>query len=127
MNVIFTAPIAYRAMTPLLSDADISSLRLCVSAGETLPATVWNAWHEATGLKILDGIGSTELLHSCITNRIGDAHAGATGRPVTGYEAKIVTEEMEDAKPGEIGLLVVRGPTGCRYLADKRQAAYIHS
>ena len=126
-TICFTAPTAYRAMMAAMeAGADLSSLRLAVSAGETLPAPVFEQWTEKTGTPILDGIGSTELLHIFITNRIGDARAGATGRPVNGYEAKILDDDMNDAKPGEIGLLAVRGPTGCRYLADKRQAAYVH-
>jgi 2-aminobenzoate-CoA ligase len=124
-TICFTAPTAYRAMMAAMDQgADLSSLRIAVSAGETLPAPVFEEWTRKTGTPILDGIGSTELLHIFITNRIGDAHAGATGRPVTGYE--IIDENMNDVARGEIGLLAVRGPTGCRYLADKRQAAYVH-
>ena len=123
----FTAPTAYRAMLAAMDKgADLSSLRIAVSAGETLPAPVFDEWMRKTGKPMLDGIGSTEMLHIFITNRIGDAVAGATGRPVTGYEAKIVDENMNDVAPGTAGLLAVRGPTGCRYLADKRQKAYVH-
>jgi len=126
-TICFTAPTAYRAMLAAFDKgANLSSLRIAVSAGETLPAPVFEEWTRKTGTPILDGIGSTELLHIFVTNRIGDAHPGATGRPVTGYEAKIVDENMNDAAPGNIGLLAIRGPTGCRYLADKRQAAYVH-
>lgn len=126
-TICFTAPTAYRAMLAAMDKgADLSSLRIAVSAGETLPAPVFEEWTRKTGTPILDGIGSTELLHIFITNRIGDAAPGATGRPVTGYEAKIVDETMNDVAPGTIGLLAIRGPTGCRYLADKRQAAYVH-
>jgi 2-aminobenzoate-CoA ligase len=96
-----------------------------VSAGETLPAPVFESWVRKTGKPILDGIGSTELLHIFITNRIGDAAAGTTGRPVTGYEAKIVDEEMNEVPAGTVGKLAVRGPTGCRYLADDRQTNYV--
>src|SRR5262245_65697718 len=74
---------------------------------------------------MLDGIGTTELLHIFISNRVDDAHAGVTGRPVTGYEAKIVDAEMKSVKPGSVGRLAVRGPTGCRYLADARQKSYV--
>jgi 2-aminobenzoate-CoA ligase len=127
-TICFTAPTAYRAMLAAMDKgADLSSLRIAVSAGETLPAPVFEEWTRKTGTPILDGIGSTELLHIFVTNRIGDASPGATGRPVTGYEAKIVDENMNDAAPGAIGLLAIRGPTGCRYLADKRQAAYVHN
>ena len=87
---------------------------------------MFEEWTRKTGTPILDGIGSTEMLHIFITNRIGDAVPGATGRPVGGYEAKIVDENMKDVPRGGIGLLAIRGPTGCRYLADKRQQAYVH-
>jgi 2-aminobenzoate-CoA ligase len=100
-------------------------LRIAVSAGETLPAPVFEEWVAKTKKPILDGIGSTEMLHIFVTNRIGDARPGATGRPVGGYEAKIVDEHMNDLMPGEVGRLAVRGPTGCRYLADKRQTTYV--
>jgi 2-aminobenzoate-CoA ligase len=126
-TICFTAPTAYRAMMAAMDKgANLSSLRIAVSAGETLPAPVFEEWTSKTGTPILDGIGSTEMLHIFITNRIGDAVPGATGRPVGGYEAKIVDENMNDVPQGTIGLLAVRGPTGCRYLADKRQKAYVH-
>jgi len=127
-TICFTAPTAYRAMLAAFDKgaADLSSLRIAVSAGETLPAPVFEEWTRKTGTPILDGIGSTEMLHIFVTNRIGDAAPGATGRPVSGYEARIVDENMNEAERGTIGLLAVRGPTGCRYLADKRQAAYVH-
>ena len=125
-TICFTAPTAYRAMMAAMDQgADLSSLRLAVSAGETLPAPVFEEWTRKTGKPILDGIGSTEMLHIFITNRIGDAHPGATGRPVTGYEAKIVGDNMNELPRGSIGRLAVRGPTGCRYLADKRQREYV--
>jgi 2-aminobenzoate-CoA ligase len=126
-TICFTAPTAYRAMMAAMDKgANLSSLRIAVSAGETLPAPVFQEWTRKTGTPILDGIGSTEMLHIFITNRIGDAVPGATGRPVGGYEAKLVDENMNDLPPGSTGLLAVRGPTGCRYLADKRQQAYVH-
>jgi 2-aminobenzoate-CoA ligase len=125
-TLCFTAPTAYRAMMAAMDQgADLSSLRLAVSAGETLPAPVFEEWTRKTGKPILDGIGSTEMLHIFITNRVGDAHPGTTGRPVTGYEAKIVDDDMHEVERGKIGRLAVRGPTGCRYLADKRQTAYV--
>jgi 2-aminobenzoate-CoA ligase len=125
-TICFTAPTAYRAMMAAMDKgANLSSLRLAVSAGETLPAPVFEEWTRKTGKPILDGIGSTEMLHIFITNRIGDAHPGSTGRPVAGYEAKIVDDDMNEVKHGEIGRLAVRGPTGCRYLADKRQKDYV--
>ncbi|MCC8950893.1 2-aminobenzoate-CoA ligase [Bradyrhizobium sp. USDA 4503] len=125
-TICFTAPTAYRAMMAAMDKgADLSSLRLAVSAGETLPAPVFESWTRKTGKPILDGIGSTELLHIFITNRTGSAVGGTTGTPVTGYEAKIVDEEMNELPAGQVGKLAVRGPTGCRYLADSRQTKYV--
>jgi 2-aminobenzoate-CoA ligase len=125
-TICFTSPTAYRAMMAAMDQgADLSSLRLAVSAGETLPAPVFESWIKKTGKTILDGIGSTEMLHIFITNRIGSAAAGSTGTPVTGYEAKIVDENMNELAAGAVGKLAVRGPTGCRYLADPRQTNYV--
>ncbi|NLS71106.1 benzoate-CoA ligase family protein [Bradyrhizobium brasilense] len=125
-TICFTAPTAYRAMMAAMDKgADLSSLRLAVSAGETLPAPVFESWTRKTGKPILDGIGSTELLHIFITNRTGSAVGGTTGTPVTGYEAKIVDEDMNELPTGQVGKLAVRGPTGCRYLADSRQTKYV--
>jgi 2-aminobenzoate-CoA ligase len=125
-TICFTSPTAYRAMMAAMDNgADLSSLRLAVSAGETLPAPVFESWTRKTGKTILDGIGSTELLHIFITNRLGDAVAGTTGHPVSGYEAKIVDDNMNELPPGTVGKLAVRGPTGCRYLADSRQSNYV--
>jgi 2-aminobenzoate-CoA ligase len=112
-------------ITAMDKGADLSSLRLAVSAGETLPAPVFESWIKKTGKTILDGIGSTELLHIFITNRPGDAVAGTTGLPVSGYEARIVDGDMNELPPGTAGRLAVRGPTGCRYLADSRQSNYV--
>ena len=125
-TVSFTAPTAYRAMLGAMHQgADLSSLRVAVSAGETLPGPVFEEWMAKTGKPILDGIGSTEMLHIFISNRLGDAAPGSTGKPVGGYEAKIVGDDMKEKPRGEIGKLAVRGPTGCRYLADKRQDSYV--
>jgi len=125
-TISFTAPTAYRAMMAAMEEgADLSSLRLAVSAGETLPAPVYEEWTRRTGKPILDGIGSTELLHIFITNRVDDRAPGATGRAVGGYEARIVDDAMRDVPVGEVGRLAVRGPTGCRYLADPRQRDYV--
>jgi len=125
-TICFTSPTAYRAMMAAMDKgADLSSLRIAVSAGETLPSPVFEAWTRKTGKTILDGIGSTELLHIFITNRVDDAVAGKTGKPVAGYEAKIVDDEMNDVPDGTVGKLAVRGPTGCRYLADLRQSNYV--
>ncbi|PHP68917.1 2-aminobenzoate-CoA ligase [Zhengella mangrovi] len=125
-TVCFTAPTAYRAMLAVMEEgADLSSLRAAVSAGETLPAPVYEQWMQKTGKPMLDGIGSTEMLHIFISNRFGDSRPACTGRPVAGYEAKIVDGDMNEVPRGTIGRLAVRGPTGCRYLADARQADYV--
>ena len=127
-TVSFTAPTAYRAMLGAMHEgADLSSLRVAVSAGETLPAPVFKEWMAKTGKPILDGIGSTEMLHIFISNRLGDAAPASTGKPVGGYEAKIVGDDMTEKPRGEIGKRAVRGPTGCRYLADKRQDSYVRN
>jgi len=125
-TISFTAPTAYRVMLAAMEEgADLSSLRAAVSAGETLPAPVYDAWMEKTGKPMLDGIGATELLHIFISNRFGDSRPACTGKPVSGYEAKIVDDEMNERPRGEVGRLAIRGPTGCRYLADDRQAGYV--
>lgn len=125
-TISFTAPTAYRAMLAAMEEgADLSSLRIAVSAGETLPGPVFEQWVHKTGKPILDGIGATEMLHIFITNRLDDMHPATTGRPVTGYEARIVDDAMNEAPRGTVGRLAVRGPTGCRYLADKRQTEYV--
>src|SRR6476659_9189550 len=125
-TISFTSPTAYRAMMAAMDEgADLSSLRMAISAGETLPAPVFEEWARKTGKPILDGIGSTELLHIFITNRLGDATPGATGKVVAGYEARVVDDDMRPVPDGTIGHLAVRGPTGCRYLADDRQSKYV--
>ena len=125
-TISFTAPTAYRAMlTAMDAGADLSSLRIAVSAGETLPAPVFNDWLAKTGKPILDGIGATEMLHIFISNRLDDLAPGSTGKPVRGYEARVVDEDMKELPRGTVGRLAVRGPTGCRYLADERQRNYV--
>lgn len=124
-TICFTAPTAYRAMLPKLEGFDISSLRKCVSAGEALPKATFDAWHAATNIKLMDGIGATEMLHIFIAAEEDEIRPGATGKPVPGYEAKVIDEEGRDLSPGSIGRLAVRGPTGCRYLADERQRKYV--
>ncbi|MGJ4951544.1 benzoate-CoA ligase family protein [Bradyrhizobium sp. HKCCYLS20291] len=126
-TICFTAPTAYRAMLSKLAGRDISSLRKCVSAGETLPKPTYDAWLKATGLKLMDGIGSTEMLHIFISAVEEEIRPGATGKPVPGYEAKIVDDEGRDVPPGTMGRLAVRGPTGCRYFADERQRRYVQN
>jgi 2-aminobenzoate-CoA ligase len=123
-TVCFTAPTAYKAMLRL-SATDLSSLRRCVSAGENLPRAVWEAWREATGLRIIDGIGSTEMLHIFISAADDEIRPGATGRAVPGYQARVVDEQGAPVPDGCVGRLAVRGPTGCRYLADDRQRVYV--
>lgn len=125
-TVCFTAPTAYRAMLAAMDQgADLSSLRAAVSAGETLPAPVYEEWMRKTGKPMLDGIGATEMLHIFISNRFGDSRPACTGRPVTGYQARIVDDAMNEVPRGTPGRLAVRGPTGCRYLADPRQKIYV--
>ena len=125
-TICFTAPTAYRAMLAAMdAGADLSSLRAAVSAGETLPAPVYQAWIEKTGKPMLDGIGATEMLHIFISKRFGDSRPGCTGKPVAGYEARVVDADMRELPRGTVGRLAVRGPTGCRYLADERQRAYV--
>ena len=124
-TVLFTAPTAYRAILAKKGEADLSSLRKCVSAGEALPKATWDEWLAATGIRILDGIGATEMLHIFIAAREEDVRPGATGKPVPGYEAKVIGPDGEEVPDGTPGRLAVRGPTGCRYLADDRQASYV--
>jgi 2-aminobenzoate-CoA ligase len=126
-TVCFTAPTAYRFMLGKLSGCDLSSLRKCVSAGETLPAATFEAWLAATGIRIIDGLGSTEMLHVFVGSREEEMQAGATGKPVPGYEARVVDENGREVPSGTPGRLAVRGPTGCRYLGDSRQAEYVQS
>ncbi|MCE8556806.1 AMP-binding protein [Ruegeria pomeroyi] len=127
-TVCFTAPTAYRFMLKAMDEgADLSSLRAAVSAGETLPAPVYDEWIAKTGKPMLDGIGATEMLHIFISNRFDDHRPACTGKPVTGYQVRILDEAGNEAPRGEVGRLAVRGPTGCRYLADDRQAGYVQN
>lgn len=126
-TICFTAPTAYRAMLPKLDGYDISSLRKCVSAGEPLPKATFDAWKAATKIKLMDGIGATEMLHIFIAAKEDEIRPGATGKPIPGYEAKVIDEDGKDLPPGSIGRLAVRGPTGCRYLADERQQKYVQN
>lgn len=125
-TVCFTAPTAYRAMLAAMEQgADLSSLRAAVSAGETLPAPVYDDWIAKTGKPMLDGIGATEMLHIFISNRFDDHRPSCTGKPVAGYEAKVIGPDDTEVPHGTVGRLAVRGPTGCRYLADDRQQGYV--
>ena len=123
VTTCFTAPTAYKAM--LAAGATLPSLRAAVSAGEHLPAAVWEAFRDATGVRIIDGIGATEMLHIFISAAGDDIRPGSTGRAVPGYTATVLDVHGAEAAPGEPGRLAVKGPTGCRYLEDPRQAAYV--
>ncbi|MFJ9622510.1 AMP-binding protein [Streptomyces sp. NPDC101181] len=125
VSVLFTAPTAYRTMLGQLAGHDLSALRRCVSAGENLPAATWHAWHEATGLRIINGIGATELLHIFISAADDAIRPGTVGVPVPGWQARVVDERGDELPDGEPGLLAARGPVGCRYLADPRQTEYV--
>ncbi|MBH0245987.1 AMP-binding protein, partial [Streptomyces cavourensis] len=125
VSVLFTAPTAYRTMLGELDGHDLSALRRCVSAGENLPAATWHAWREATGLRIINGIGATELLHIFISAADDAIRPGTVGLPVPGWQARVVDEHGEELPDGEPGLLAVRGPVGCRYLSDPRQTEYV--
>ncbi|WP_275589852.1 AMP-binding protein [Streptomyces sp. G44] len=125
ITVLFTAPTAYRTMLDQLDGHDVSSLRRCVSAGENLPAATWRAWHERTGHRVINGIGATELLHIFISAADDAIRPGTTGLPVPGWQARVVDGSGAPVPDGEPGLLAVRGPVGCRYLADERQLQYV--
>jgi 2-aminobenzoate-CoA ligase len=127
VTTLFTAPIAYRAMTAHAPQRNLSSLRRCVSAGETLPKPVWEAWHAATGIGILDGIGSTEMLHIFVGSPASEVRAGCTGRAVRGYVAEVHDDDGNRVPNGTVGRLAVKGPTGCKYLADERQSTYVQN
>jgi 2-aminobenzoate-CoA ligase len=124
-SVCFTAPTSYRAMAGQVGAHDLTSLRKCVSAGEALPAPTRALWREATGIRIIDGIGATELLHIFISATESQARGGATGVPVPGYRACLLDEHGREVPRGTVGRLAVKGPTGCRYLADERQKHYV--
>ena len=128
-TVCFTAPTSYRAIALAMKAEparyDLSSLRKCVSAGEALPAATRTLWREATGIEIIDGIGSTEMLHIFISADEAHAKPGATGLPVPGYVAAILDEQGRELPRGQVGRLAVKGPTGCKYLADERQKQYV--
>jgi 2-aminobenzoate-CoA ligase len=126
-TVCFAAPIMYRGMAPIARKFDISSLKNCVSAGEALPDATRQMFKEATGIEIIDGIGSTEMMHIFISHTPERVRRGATGYVVPGYQAVILDEEGKPCPPGKTGRLAVKGPTGCRYLADDRQRSYVQN
>lgn len=124
-TVSFTSPTGYRFMLEHCPTLNLSSLRTCVSAGETLPKATSDAWFAKTGVRIIDGIGSTEILHIFISAAGADIRPGSTGKPVPLYEARVIDSDGQTVPPGTVGRLAVRGPTGCRYLADERQKNYV--
>lgn len=121
----FTAPTAYRAMLANAADHDLSCLKACVSAGEHLPLPTFNAWEAATGLRLIDGIGATEMIHIFISAAGDDIRPGATGKPIAGYQACILDQDCNPLPAGKVGRLAVKGPTGCKYLNDDRQSLYV--
>jgi 2-aminobenzoate-CoA ligase len=125
VTALFTAPTMYRALLTTGKTEALTGLRRCVSAGEHLPAAVWEDFHRATGVKIIDGIGATEMLHIFISAAGEAIRPGATGVAVPGYEAAVVGDDGKPVPDGTIGRLAVKGPTGCRYLADERQRDYV--
>ena len=128
VTICFTAPTAWRVITTKLHKFDVSSLRKCVSAGETLPFQVWQDWYEATGIKIIDGIGATEMLHIFISSNEQNMKPGATGVPILGYEAKIINEFGDELPANQPGKLAVRGITGCKYLnREEKQREYVQN
>jgi 2-aminobenzoate-CoA ligase len=126
-SVCFTAPTFYRQMAPVAFDYDIRSLTRAVSAGESLPVATRELWEKETGVQLIDGIGATEMLHIFISAAGADIRSGATGKPIPGYRACILDDEGKPVLPNTVGRLAVKGPTGCRYLADERQAKYVHA
>lgn len=126
VTALFTSPTAYRALLPLAKQFDLSSLNRCVSAGEPLPKATSDAWFATTGMRLIDGIGATELIHIFISAKGEQIRPGATGKPLPGYQACILDQDGQPAPPGTIGRLAVKGPTGCRYLDDSRQRDYVY-
>jgi 2-aminobenzoate-CoA ligase len=127
-TVVFTAPTAYRMMADNADTKHLASLKKGVSAGEHLPLAIFEAWRQKTGIKLIDGLGSTEMLHIFISTADDDIRPGATGKVIPGYEAMIVDDDGKKLPPDGVGRLAVRGPTGCRYLDDlERQRRYVQN
>ncbi|TDV11389.1 AMP-binding protein [Paraburkholderia caballeronis] len=124
-TIVFTAPTFYRQMAALVADADLSSLRCSVSAGEALPPATRDLWRDATGIEMIDGIGGTEMIHIFISAAGKDVRPGSIGRAVPGYVVAALDDALQPVPPGTVGNLAVRGPTGCRYLADERQLKFV--
>jgi 2-aminobenzoate-CoA ligase len=128
VSILFTVPTLYRAMTPLVADFDLASLRTCISSGEHLPKSVFDGWTAATGIPLTNSIGSTEMLHAFVAMPPGDHPYGPLGRALPGYRTAVLSDDMTELPPGEVGRLAVRGPTGCRYLDDEpRQRTYVRN
>jgi 2-aminobenzoate-CoA ligase len=126
VTTLYTVPTLYRAMAALAPQYDFSSLKTCVSSGEHLPVSVFNSWHQTTGRKLINSVGSTEMLHAFLAMPPETARGGPAGRPMPGYEAMVVDDTMQPVPPDTVGRLAVRGPTGCRYLDDiERQQTYV--
>ena len=126
-TVMFTAPTYYRMMAPLARKYDLSSLRKCVSAGEALPDATRQLFKRATGIEILDGLGSTEMIHIFVSHSEESVRPGATGHAIPGYRAAVLDDHGRPCAPGTVGRLAVKGPTGCRYLADSRRRNYVQN
>ncbi len=124
-NVCFSSPLVYRRMAAMAKDFSLKSLKKCVSAGEALPDATRQLFKEATGIEIIDGLGSTEMTHTFISHTPERVRRGATGYAIPGYRAAVLDEEGNVCEPGKVGRLAVKGPTGCRYLADERQKQYV--
>ena len=124
-TILFTAPTMYRALAGIWRNHELPSLRKCVSAGEALPDATRQLFKQASGIEIIDGIGSTEMIHIFISHAPGRVRRGATGYALPGYTATVLDEDGKRCAPGRIGRLAVKGPTGCRYLADERQKDYV--
>ena len=126
VTIVMTGPTLYRAMLPLLSRFDLTSLKTCVSSGEHLPAALFTQWRERTGLDLVNVLGSTEMLHAFVATPEGDRRPGAIGVALPGYRIAVLDDDGEPAPTGAVGRLAAKGPTGCRYLDDaERQRAYV--
>jgi len=126
-TICFTAPTFYRQMAALAKGHKLKSLKKCVSAGEALPDATRQLFKEATGIELIDGIGATEMIHIFISHTPETVRRGATGYAIPGYQAQVQDENGNVCAPGVVGKLAVKGPTGCRYLDDPRQAYYVRN
>ncbi len=124
-TTMFTAPTFYRQMSALAQNYELSTLRKCVSAGEALPDATRQLWKNATGIDIIDGLGATEMIHIFVSHTPERTRRGATGYAIPGYRATVLDDEGRTCPPGVVGKLAIKGPTGCRYLADERQKSYV--